>query len=157
MKECFKCGATKPYTEFYKHKGMKDGYLGKCKTCTKSDVKTNRDANSEYYREYDKERHHNNPERRAANHASSKKWRKENPVRHAELTKAWLLRNPDKRKAHYKVSNALRSGKIEKKPCAVCGAETVQAHHPDYSKPLEVQWLCITHHHETHVKERRRR
>ena len=41
FKVCFKCKVEKPCTAFYKHKAMKDGYLGKCKTCSKSDVKAN--------------------------------------------------------------------------------------------------------------------
>ena len=36
-KECFKCNEDKPLTDYYKHKGMRDGRLGKCKSCTKSD------------------------------------------------------------------------------------------------------------------------
>src|SRR3990167_4730194 len=38
IKQCFKCKRKKNINLFYKHKEMKDGYLGKCKKCTKKDV-----------------------------------------------------------------------------------------------------------------------
>lgn len=44
-------------------------------------------------------------------------------------------------------------GKLEKLPCTVCGNEKSQAHHADYSKPLEIVWLCARHHKDLHRKE----
>jgi hypothetical protein len=49
------------------------------------------------------------------------------------------------------VHRALASGQLVKGPCEVCGTEEgVEAHHADYSRPLDVTWLCIQHHAERH-------
>lgn len=42
MKTCFKCNQEKPIDDFYVHKQMGDGHLGKCKECTKQDAKIKR-------------------------------------------------------------------------------------------------------------------
>jgi hypothetical protein len=39
---------------------------------------------------------------------------------------------------------------IVKPPCEICGEEKVEAHHHDYSKPNEVNWLCRKHHKKHH-------
>jgi hypothetical protein len=44
---------------------------------------------------------------------------------------------------------------VSKQPCRECGAINVEAHHADYSKPLDVIWLCHKHHVEFHLNERR--
>ena len=49
-KKCFKCGIEKKLFEFYKHKEMKDGYLNKCKSCTKKDTKNNYNKNIYNYK-----------------------------------------------------------------------------------------------------------
>jgi ribosomal protein S27AE len=33
-------------------------------------------------------------------------------------------------------------GKIIRQPCENCGDLFAEKHHDDYSKPLEVRWLC---------------
>jgi len=43
----------------------------------------------------------------------------------------------------------LRRGKIERKPCEGCES-AAQMHHDDYSKPLEVRWVCRRCHLELH-------
>jgi hypothetical protein len=56
MKTCFKCKKTKDREAFYKHPSMKDGLLGKCRDCTKKDVKNYRKNNIESVLLYDRSR-----------------------------------------------------------------------------------------------------
>lgn len=59
------------------------------------------------------------------------------------------LNHPEKIKARNAVNNAIRDGRLKRESCEVCG-QVAQAHHDDYSKPLEVKWLCRKHHDVTH-------
>lgn len=51
--------------------------------------------------------------------------------------------------AHGLVQKALKHGEIVRQGCAVCGG-TALAHHEDYDKPLDVIWLCRSHHMNRH-------
>jgi hypothetical protein len=53
-------------------------------------------------------------------------------------------------KARSQARHAARMGRIIKTDCEVCGVSPVEGHHTDYSKPLEVRWLCIPHHQAQH-------
>jgi hypothetical protein len=48
---------------------------------------------------------------------------------------------------------AIRNGSITKDPCVICKEKKVQAHHQDYSKPLEIVWLCAKCHTKAHKKD----
>ena len=52
---------------------------------------------------------------------------------------------------------AILSGTLIRQPCEVCGATRVDAHHPDYSKPLDIQWLCRRHHKAKHPNAPKRK
>lgn len=60
----------------------------------------------------------------------------------------------DKYYARRAVTNAIEYGRLVKEPCSVCGEQKVEAHHPDYSKPFEVVWVCKPHHAELDKKRR---
>ena len=52
---------------------------------------------------------------------------------------------------HIKVYEAVKSGKLKRKPCKFCKNPKVHAHHEDYTKPLEVVWLCNSCHRKVHL------
>jgi hypothetical protein len=134
-KPCFKCGEVKPLSEFYRHAYMADGHLNKCKVCTKRDVWMHRRDNVERIREYDRGR--GALQHRVAQRVSN--------------TREYRERYPERYRANMKVARALRTGRLEKLPCWTCGESDVEAHHPDYSRPLSVVWLCAVHHKEIHL------
>lgn len=130
MKKCFKCGEVKNLSAFYKHKAMSDGHLNKCKECTKEDVKERRRTNPKV-QEYDRLRGN-----------------RQDP----DYLKQYREKYPNKYKAHNLVNNGIRDGKISSKnSCEECFSEfSVEAHHDDYSKPLDVRWLCALCHKRWH-------
>ncbi len=132
QKECFKCHQMLDISEFYKHPRMADGHLNKCKKCAKKDVSQNYDSRRDQYAEYERERCQR-PERKAkALHYQQKR-------RH---------KYPHKDAARRAVNDAIRYGRLQKKPCQFCGNQKSQAHHDDYSKPLDVIWACFKCHRE---------
>ena len=70
-----------------------------------------------------------------------REWRKANPVSEEE-------RRKDNCRSY--TNMLIKRGRLQRKPCYICGAEQVQAHHPDYSKPAVVVWLCKEHHRNLH-------
>lgn len=135
VKSCSKCGTEKPTTEFYSDKYTRDRLHPSCKDCAR------RAARERYYRDHDKimeaeARRRKKPEHRAKNRV----YRKQSDARDRE-----------KVNARRQLCNAVRAGKIQRLPCHKCGNPKSQGHHEDYSRALDVEWICAT----CHAKEHR--
>lgn len=109
----------------------------------------NREKRREYYRTL----YAQNPEKVIA---KTKAYQKSEAGR-AATKKAYTRQkqiNPHKVAARQAVKAAIDGGRLTRGPCYQCGAAKVEAHHPDYSKPLQVIWACPTHHRQLHIKEK---
>ena len=134
-KTCRDCGIEQPLSEFYLHPKMSDGHLNKCKTCVKSRIERHRKTNIDRIRGYDRSRS-NLPHRVAQRQIGTRRRR---------------LASPDAYRAQSLIANAVRSGILLQEPCMRCGRiDHVHAHHEDYSKPMEIIWLCPVCHRERH-------
>jgi hypothetical protein len=147
MKICKECGEPKERSEFHKHAGSADGLQAKCKVCrhaasavyrsTRKAEIQQRDAayyyaNREKISERDKRRNAL-PHRRAAHALASRRYQEANRL---------------KLQAQQMVHKALRDGALVKpKVCSRCPETSrIEAHHEDYTRPLEVWWLCYRCH-----------
>lgn len=129
MNKCYTCGC--PDNEYAK---------GFCSYHYRMDrYYNNKEAELESFRKYQRD----NRKRRTAYFKQYRKTLKGK----ANTNKAnaeYLIRNKDKKKTW------LLAQKIPLKPCQVCGNPKSVRHHPDYSKPEEVVFLCHLHHKEEH-------
>ena len=138
---CKTCAADKPEGDFYVSRKLH------CKDCVKERVNKHRQENLERVRAYDRMRG-SQPHRVAARlqYQQTRAFSQS----HAAAAKRWAAKHPEREAAHIKFRNAVRDGKVKPWPCEVCGTDRVEGHHPDYSRPLQVVWLCNQHHREAH-------
>jgi len=133
-KVCTQCKASKPISGFYVRNKAKGSFTSYCKEC---------------YKKYDTVRYYSNREKRlkeareAYANPEVKKRKLDYSKRYIGTVK-WVCRQATR--------NAVAAGKLIKKNCEVCDDPNVEAHHSDYGKPLEVNWLCIGHHKRVHRK-----
>lgn len=175
MKKCSGCNSIKPLSSFYSNKSRADGHSHRCIECERARHKaylqtdkgrsTQRERSKREYRRGGKKRQQarsKTPEVMLANRARNLRYKEARGAyarseRGRECARrasyAWAARNPEKRAAHIAVNAAIRAGLMVRSPCEVCGSKA-QAHHEDYSRPLEVSWLCQKHHAEHHFMER---
>lgn len=153
MKVCKKCGIEKPIEDFYVHKEMSDGHLSFCKDCVRDRVHKHRLENLERIRKYDRNRP--NAKERMKKEYTTIQNDKERYKKHLEQKKKWNKENRHKNYAHNKVKKAINKGLLIKSDiCQICGKTNceIQGHHYDYSKPLDVIWVCTECHGKLHRK-----
>lgn len=133
-KKCGACGEMKSANDFHSDRSRKHGLASACKSCL-----NHRNANYK---------------RSAKGRATAKRYRRGDAGRAARLqqNKVWRDKNPEKKTAQNILNYAVRVGRIIRpETCSRCGAAgRIEAHHHDYAKPLDVQWLCVPCHKEEH-------
>lgn len=98
--------------------------------------------------------------------AKKKVYRHKHKEQHAEAVKRYRIKHKEQYYRYWRqyqqtvqrlnnlarseVYKALKAGVLVKGKCVECGAIKVEAHHRDYSKPLNVIWMCKKHHTEEH-------
>ena len=132
MRTCNRCGKTQCLTAYNNKTVGPNGKSLRCKTCTREESRTYRIDHRDELNTY------------------RRKWGKENPEKRqsAEAPFAYQMT------VRAKVRIAVKTGKLTRKPCVKCGAAKVEAHHADYSKPLDVMWMCKKHHMALHRQQR---
>lgn len=156
FKRCGNCGLTKPLDDFYRDSGGRHGRGSKCKPCVDAAVRLWAEANPKRKKEIEDRWRSANPERKRE---LGRKWSAENADAVRRSHKRQNELNPEKRAARVALGHAVESGGIKKpEHCEDCGAKTpsrlLHGHHYDYSKPLDVKWLCAECHGELHRREK---
>lgn len=129
-KGCARCKLDKPASAFSKDNHIKCGLRSICRVCDGI-------QNKAYYR-------------KNRDKVKQRTWEHDRTDRGREVARTssrkMYYKHLQKVRARTAVRIALGNGRLTKMPCEACGDPKSQAHHEDYSKPLSVEWLCITHH-----------
>jgi len=152
LKTCKRCGNEKSVELFPKRHKRPGVYQNICKKCKndkdvlrqRSNLQAKRDRS---YRTYDPIKKKAQYERLMSDPAQRQKA--------IDRSRSYRLRNRLKAKAHEQAQYAVKMGRLVKPDaCQECGQKSnVDGHHKDYSKPLEVIWLCRPCHRKQHRKE----
>jgi hypothetical protein len=147
-KQCAGCGVPKPLTAFYRQAAGTFGTSPQCKECRLT-----------YFRATQDDYRKRKSARRKVSSAS--------PAEAARVRRAaanYAAKYPEKAKAKRLIRDAIVRGEIAVPQfCSQCGssgvrprhgARAIQGHHDDYTRPLDVRWLCHSCHADVHWKDR---
>jgi hypothetical protein len=86
--------------------------------------------------------------------ARTSQWKRENRERANAGTAAYKRRHKERVNARNAVAVAVMRADLTRQPCEVCGEPETEAHHEDYARRLDVQWLCHEHHRQADAARR---
>ena len=118
----------------------------------RENMRKKRREDPEAYKEKNSQYYENNKDRIIP---YVEEWRRKNRDKVTHYLKTYNLKHPEKATARIKVRQAIFNGKLIPLPCEKCNELKTEAHHTDYSKPLDVMWLCGPCHREEHKRLRR--
>lgn len=134
-KACRTCGIDKPFSEY----PMVNPIPSECKECSNQRRRRN------YYSDPDKSRLKSRE--KYYRYKMTADYKNNQVIRQRKVRRE----KPAQYSAWNKVRRAVRLGRIIRGACAKCGwIGKTQAHHEDYSKPLDVVWLCPPCHRKHH-------
>jgi hypothetical protein len=134
-KRCSLCRETKPLTDFYRRSDDRNRVTSRCRVClivTTTEYRKRAIAAGKRYLQ------RRSPAGRAALLVSNARWDQKNVERMRIVNRAKCA-----------VRRAIQKGSLARgESCEFCGTASVstEAAHHDYSRPLEVKWLCRSCH-----------
>lgn len=166
MKTCTDCGVEKPLSKFNKHPRYKHGVRSICKKCKTRQTLEHRKTpagRESFLKAKAKYRTSERGKKTSSEYCRSERYKKMKK-RHFQTERGkqvhirqayeYQKRHPEKHAAKNIINNAIKRGTIIKPTtCSMANSDCkgrIEGHHPDYSKPLEVIWVCLFHHRHIH-------
>lgn len=148
-KVCTKCGEEKQLDEFYRDANRDRGRRSSCKMChTKyrnENLERMRKRANAYYAAHKKQMA-----------LISRRCYLNNHTKRIEYHRKYYHENRELCIVRAKSRYAIQTERLIPCPCEICGTtERIEGHHEDYSKPLDVRWLCKSHHSLLHAQLKR--
>jgi len=142
MASCRKCGVEKPMEDMKKER-LSQRQNPICKECHNANYRAYASANRERVRQQkidSNKRHRDELRERARKKAAADSVK----VKRAAYNALYYIENRQKFRAHYEVAKAIKNGTLVRpETCEHCGSEEkIEGSHTDYSRPLDVEWLC---------------
>ncbi len=116
-------------------------------------------AEKQRWQEENRERSNEIKQRYAERHPerveeAKRRYVEKNRAKAQESKRRWATANREKRYAQGRLQKALRAGRVVQPLfCEICGkGGSLHAHHADYTKPLDVCWLCPKCHKAAHME-----